>query len=74
MTKLTAKKGICPVCKSEQVTYYDSEVRDEFITCECQCDECDATWNEDYNLVFAGVSRVCSKDGEQLADVLDAEE
>jgi len=74
MKKLTVKEGVCPLCGKDSVGYYDYEVCDKSFAYECECESCGATWNEDYSLTFEGVSCVCTKDGEEVADVLDAGE
>lgn len=73
MKKIIVDEGVCPLCGKNSVVYLDSDLQDDgdFYSYECECELCGATWNEDHRLIFAGVSRVCTKDGEEVADVVD---
>ena len=74
MKKLTVKEGVCPLCGKDSVVYLDSDLQDDFYSYECECESCGATWNEDYSLTFVGLSRVCTENGEEVADVVDKTE
>lgn len=64
-------EGYCPVCGSSCINYGSMDIEDNVVSYPAQCNDCGATWNEDYELVFCGVSDVYDKDGNQLGSVID---
>lgn len=70
-SKFIIGECVCPLCGSSEVNYGSSNLDDNVISYECECNKCGATWNEDYTLCFAGVSKVFNKEGKQLANVLN---
>lgn len=71
MSKFIVDKETCPLCGSHMVTYGGSDLYDEGISYEAQCDDCGATWTEDYAFKFAGVSKVHNKEGKEVAGAID---
>ena len=45
--------GKCPVCGSEQITYYGSEIENPYLFYRCCCDICNTTFDEYYELVYS---------------------
>ncbi len=64
-------EGYCPVCGSSCITYGSMDIEDNVVSYPAQCDDCGATYYEDYTLVFCGLSEVRNKDGERLGVVLN---
>lgn len=71
MKKLIVKECTCPVCGSSMVSYGSSDVEDDILSYPCKCDDCGTTWNEDFSLVFCGISQVYDKDGKELGNVIN---
>ena len=71
MKKLIVKECTCPRCGSSMVDYGNSELNDDVMSYPCECNDCGATWNEDFALTFCGISRVYDKDGNKLGNVID---
>ena len=67
--KLIVRKCTCPVCGSSMVNYGSSDLNDNIMSYPCECNNCGATWNEDYN--FCGVSDVYNREGERLGAVIN---
>lgn len=70
--KLIVRECTCPVCGSSMVNYGSSDLDDNIISYPCECTDCGATWSEDYNLSFCGVSNIYDKDGNQLGNVINS--
>ena len=69
--KLIVRECTCPVCGSSMVNYGSSDLNDNIMSYRCECNDCGATWNEDFALTFCGISRVYDKDGNQLGNVMN---
>lgn len=69
--KLIVRECTCPVCGSSMVNYGSSDLNDDIMSYPCECADCGATWNEDYELVFCGISNVYDKDRKQLGSVIN---
>ena len=48
------KQGTCPVCGSENVKYDVLEAGENEAYYPVICEDCHATWEEYYNLIFNG--------------------
>lgn len=48
------KKGTCPVCGSKHIKYDLLEVGENEVYNPVMCEDCHATWEEYYNLIFSG--------------------
>lgn len=64
-------EGYCPICGSSCINYGGMDIKDNVVSYPAQCDDCNATWNEDYALSFCGVSNVYDKDDNQLGNVIN---
>ena len=53
---------LCPICGSEQITYDGSEIDGQYMYYKCCCDKCNATFNEFYELVYAGMENIIRGD------------
>ena len=53
-----AEQGKCPVCGNKEITYYESERDGEYMFYKCSCNKCNATFDEYYELVFAGMENI----------------
>lgn len=60
--KMFIDSGKCPVCGSEQITYDGSEIDGQYMYYKCCCDKCNATFNEFYELVYAGMENIIRGD------------
>ena len=69
--KLIVKECTCPKCGSTMVNYGSSDLNDDVMSYPCECENCGATWNEDFTLTFCGISKVYDKDGKQLGNVIN---
>ena len=49
-------QGHCPKCGSDDINYGLSEVQDESIFYESDCNECESKFHEHYTLKFSGMS------------------
>jgi len=47
--------SVCPVCGNTELTYGDSELRDELYVYDWACAECGASGEEQYRLEFVGM-------------------
>lgn len=65
------KVGTCPLCGSHEVDYDSPEIDDNVMWYPCNCPNCNATWNEVYNLSFSQVDNVCDETGNELYNSLD---
>lgn len=54
--------GKCPICGSEQITYYGSEISNPYLFYRCCCDDCNTTFDEYYELVYAGLENIIRGD------------
>ena len=60
------KKGICPVCHSDNVEYECSNLEDDdFIIYPCKCNECYSKWNEVYELKYFGAENIEEESNEE---------
>lgn len=64
-------EGYCPCCGSSNISYDTVKIDDDVASYPAKCDDCGATWNEDYSLNFCGVSCVCNREGERLGVVIN---
>ena len=48
------KEGACPACNSRNIIYSGSEVHDDSIAYEMDCQDCKTESLEWYDLVFSG--------------------
>jgi hypothetical protein len=48
---------ICPYCKEESISYGPLNTNESIPYRKCQCDTCDAKWDEVYQLVRIGTKR-----------------
>lgn len=71
MKKLIVKECTCPVCGSSRINYDSMKITDEVVSYPAQCEDCGATYYEDYVLNFCGISEVRNKDGERLGVVIN---
>lgn len=67
----TISEGYCPCCGSSNVTHGIATIEDTVVSYPAKCDDCGATWNEDYTLNFCGVSDVYNREGERLGVVIN---
>lgn len=44
--------GLCPKCGSENINWYDSELQNNFVIYNAQCDDCNCEFSEEYKLVY----------------------
>lgn len=52
---ITHKEGVCPHCQSENIEYGDLEIEmPTGIYYKAQCSDCGTTFNEWYDVNFAG--------------------
>lgn len=50
------KKGICPVCHSDNINYGDLDLADnDAVFSPCECKECHSIWDEVYEIKYVGV-------------------
>lgn len=56
------EQGKCPICGSEQITYDSSEIDGQYMYYKCCCDKCNATFNEFYELIYAGMENIIRGD------------
>lgn len=47
-------EGECPFCKSYDVDFQPAIVDDAGVTYKCECQRCHATFNQCYDMIFAG--------------------
>ena len=53
------KKGICPVCHSDNINYGDLDVaEDDKVFYHCECNECHSIWDEVYTLQYVDVENI----------------
>ena len=53
------KKGICPVCHSDNINYGDLDVaEDDTVFYPCECNKCHSIWDEVYTIKCAGVENI----------------
>ena len=52
------QQGQCPICKSKNITYLGSEIQNPYLFYRGICDKCKTTFDEYYELVFAGMENV----------------
>lgn len=71
MKRLIVKECTCPVCGSSCISYGSMDIEDNVVSYPAHCDDCGATYYEDYTLDFCGVSEVRNKDGERLGVVIN---
>lgn len=64
-------EGYCPCCGSSNISYGSMNLNDNVVSYPAQCDDCGATYYEDYTLDFCGISEVRNKDGERLGVVIN---
>lgn len=62
MSKEYYEQGECPVCKSQKITYDGSEIDGQYLYYKCCCDDCNATYNEFYELIYAGIENIVRGD------------
>ena len=55
-------EGLCPKCGSDDLNYGDSELQDNYIYYEGDCNKCETRFNEWYRLEFNGFD--VSSDGD----------
>lgn len=55
-------KGKCPVCGSENISYDGDNRNGDYIYYRCICDECNTTFDEYYELVYAGLENIIRGD------------
>ena len=48
------EQGICPICNSDNISYGTIEVTDVGVFYPAWCHDCNATFEEHYDLSFAG--------------------
>lgn len=44
--------GRCPNCESKNITWFDSDLQDEFILYHAQCDDCNTEFDEEYRMCY----------------------
>ena len=47
-------KGVCPMCGSYNLNWGDSDINDNYLGYEYECEDCGAQGQEWYRLVFDG--------------------
>jgi transcription elongation factor Elf1 len=68
-TTRKAEQNVCPICGSENISYSCGEIDETGVTYECECSYCGASFNECYDLVFAGNWNITDKDGNEYEDI-----
>lgn len=58
--------GICPVCGSDKLKYGSIKEYDGFIAYVVECQKCECSFEENYDLVFSGQDSFCDKNGEEI--------
>jgi hypothetical protein len=56
------EKGKCPVCYSENISYDGSERNGDYIYYRGMCNKCNATFDEYYELIYAGMEDIIRGD------------
>lgn len=52
--KIKIEEGVCPICGSDNIEYGSLEVCDAGVYYSVRCEDCQASFQEHYNLEFAG--------------------
>lgn len=60
--KVFHDKDKCPICGSKKITYLGSEIQNPYFFYRCICDECNTTYDEYYELVYAGLESIIRGD------------
>lgn len=63
------KVGTCPVCDGEQVEIGSAVIDEAGLHHPCTCEECNATWDECYDLIFTGHWNIYTGDDEECEDL-----
>ena len=50
-----AKLGECPICKSNNIEYGDSEIDGDTIWYDCECVDCDTYYTEYHDIVLSSI-------------------
>ena len=51
-------QGHCPVCGSQNITYNGSDIESYSYWYKCDCDDCNAYFEETYSLEFVGFDNI----------------
>lgn len=57
--------GICPICGSEYITYGAGHLEETNFLYPCTCDDCGATFEENYSLNFSSMINTYDKNEER---------
>lgn len=60
------KAGICPICGSDELNYGSIKEYDGYIAYVVECQKCECSFEENYNLVFEDQDSFCDKYGEDI--------
>ena len=58
-----AENGVCPACGSKDIDWQGSEVDGDQLYYMATCEDCEYSWREWHNLIFAGI---VGDDGQEL--------
>lgn len=60
------KKGICPVCYSDNIEYGDLNIADDdTVFYSCECNECHSIWDEVYTLQYVDIENIEEENNEE---------
>ena len=60
--KVFFDKDKCPICGSQKISYCGSEIQNPYLFYRCICDDCNTTYDEYYELVYAGLENIIRGD------------
>ena len=60
------EEGTCPLCGSRMITYVETNSDGGAMWYECTCDECEASWQEVYEVTFNQVDEVFDAEGNKI--------
>lgn len=63
------QEGTCPLCQSTNVDFQSNPVDEAGFSYSCECLTCGATWEDCYDLVFAGQWNIADKKGNEFDDL-----
>ena len=59
----TNERGICPLCKNEELCYGSPKVEDNYLVYPWSCEKCGASGKEFYTVEFSTHGKVKTKSG-----------
>lgn len=62
------EEGKCILCGSVEIEFSSAEIDEAGLTYHCTCCECGATYDECYDMVFAGNWNIRDKNGTEYED------